>query len=145
VREKMFAWATVYFKREFMRGRRYDPRVAPLQFAAIPEPAPDEPAERRGVFHSWQDNHPVRTWARLALAEMGFPAAPRAGKAAYNAGLAGCLGEQPGCFVAGIQRQGTISRPIASVLDFLNPYLRVIRYFKNRSSQSHKYPPEFFF
>lgn len=74
----------VYFKREYLKHRLYDPKVMPLQFAAIPEPIQKEVQVNRQVFYSGHPTHPVRNEVVRALKALGFPPVPNQDKQKYN-------------------------------------------------------------
>jgi glycosyl transferase family 1 len=62
----------VHFKREYLTGRAYGPKVLPLPFGAIPELIP-APGTRKGVFFRNRQNDPVRVAIVKELARLGFP------------------------------------------------------------------------
>jgi len=82
----------VYFKREFLKGGAYSPRVRPLPFGAIPEALPPVTEVSRAVFFRAHGSSPIRARIEETLRELGFPSPPgRVEKDEYNRDLASSL------------------------------------------------------
>jgi Glycosyl transferases group 1 len=99
VRDDFLALARGYFKREYLHGLSYAPRVFPLPMAAIPEPLPAPVRRTTPAFYMGRDNSRIREEVRQALHGMGFATSQETlSKARYN--------EELSRSVAGVSAKG---------------------------------------
>lgn len=91
IREPWPQSAAVYFKREYLAGIPYGPRVRPLPFAAVPETFEYDERRPNPLFYLARDTHPYRRQVVSVLVEMGFRPASNLPKSEYNRILSASL------------------------------------------------------
>lgn len=86
------AKVSVYFKREYLKGKSYANNVIPLPFAAIEEQMPEGVQIEREVFYQGHDSNEIRPKVRAALIGAGYKLpAGRVDKSEYNKALMSSL------------------------------------------------------
>jgi len=89
IREPWDSMAVAYFKREYLKDRKYSSLIYPLPFGAIPEELPDVSEVNNPVFYLANNSSPIRNEVIQVLMGMGYQVpTERIEKSEYNKGIA---------------------------------------------------------